>query len=43
MLSFTFSSIVIVGQALQFLAVGHKIQIGFLRNAEKVQKKSDEI
>jgi hypothetical protein len=30
------------GQAIQFLAVGHKIRISFLRNAEIIQKNSDE-
>jgi hypothetical protein len=30
-------------QAMQFLAAGHKIRIGFLRNAERIQKNSDEI
>ncbi len=28
---------------MQFLAVGHKIRIGFLRNAEQIQKNSDRI
>jgi hypothetical protein len=31
------------GHAMQFLAVGHKIQISFLRNAEQIQKNSDKI
>jgi hypothetical protein len=29
--------------AMQFLAVGHKIRISFLRNAEQIQKNSDKI
>ncbi len=28
---------------MQFLAVGHKIRIGFLRNAEQIPKNSDKI
>jgi hypothetical protein len=31
------------GHAMQFLAVGHKIRIGFLRNVEQIQKNSDQI
>jgi hypothetical protein len=31
------------GHAMQFLAVGHKIRISFLRNAEQIQKNSDKI
>ncbi len=31
------------GQAMQFLAAGHKIRTSFLRNAEIMQKNSDEI
>jgi hypothetical protein len=27
------------GQAMQFLAAGHKIRIGILRNAEQIQMK----
>jgi hypothetical protein len=30
-------------RAMQFLAVGHKILISFLRNAEQIQKNSDKI
>jgi hypothetical protein len=29
--------------AMQFLAVGHKIRISFLRNADQIQKNSDKI
>jgi hypothetical protein len=31
------------GQAMRFLAAGHKIRTGFLRNAEIIQKNWDEI
>jgi hypothetical protein len=31
------------GHAVQFLAVGHKIRISFLRNAEQIQKNLDKI
>jgi hypothetical protein len=31
------------GHAMQFLAVGHKIRISFLRNAEQKQKNPDKI
>jgi hypothetical protein len=31
------------GHAMQFLAVGQKIQISSLRNAEQIQKNSDKI
>ncbi len=30
------------GQAMKFLAAGHKIRTGFLENAEIIQKNSDE-
>ncbi len=30
-------------QAVRFLAAGYKIQTGFLRNAEQIQKNSDEM
>jgi hypothetical protein len=28
---------------MQFLAAGHKIQIGFLRNSDQIQMSSDKI
>jgi hypothetical protein len=31
------------GQAIQVLAAGHEIRTGFLRNAERIKKNSDEI
>jgi hypothetical protein len=31
------------GRAIQFLVVGHKTRISFLRNAEQIQKNSDKL